>query len=352
MIGKVTLMGCALTALILAAPALAADWGTPDWGGNQLRGSNFEEWEWTDETDPVGFEIGTRYWYSMGSAKAGFGGREFSTTDTTHILEGHFRIDDYSTNTYVKGLAGYSVALRGSYDNNTIGGGDISAGAVGYAGADIGHYLFGDAYEDTGIGVLAGYQFWNDSPQSGRGGFAAVDSADDLGWVPGSEFYTVPFDSVETNIDIHALRLGLTAKGQLTDKIDFTAELAAIPYAHVSGVMGGDQLDLDDEPGITYYKSSQTDLEGWTYGAAAEAMVGYHPTENIALRFGGRAWYLQGAVDASYRAVGITDPVDQNGEAEDGFEVGPSVAVEDYISKSEFFSVFRYGALAELTFKF
>ncbi len=277
-------------AVLCSAPAFAADYleGMP--GG--FRDGYKADWDMSDAGDPLDFEFGTRYWYSMGRFNMNSASDSFSTNDTGHVLELYGRIDDNSTATYLKGIAGYSVALNSDY--NTSGAtGSSEGGQVYYAGADFGYLGLGN--ENFGFGGFVGYQFQNDSPFTGR----------HLGNT--------------TNINYNMLRLGLAARANLGDQVDLTAEAAIIPYARVDG-----QLAMDPTVGA----SSGGSLEGTLYGAAGEVMLGFHPTDNMTIRGGGRAWYLTGPANVAYTPSG------------GGAETPSS------------FSLFRFGALAELTYAF
>jgi hypothetical protein len=103
---------------------------------------------------------------------------------------------------------------------------------------------------------------------------------------------------------------------------------------------------------ITLAKSSETDLNGWGYGAMGELMVGVHPTDNLTVRVGGRAWYLQGVADSTFNTITVSDAVDTI-PATPGFETPAKVvSSQHYISTANPFSLFRYGALLELTANF
>ena len=353
----------AMLALIAATPALAADY-------QELRPSYPENWETTTDNQ-LRFEAGIRYWYSKGGQDAtfpsGFGDTTLSVRDTAHIGEVYGRIDDEVTQTYVKAYGGLGFASSGDYSLVQPGIADINAplggaGRVGYAIGDFGWMPFGSTKDGFALGGLVGYQYWNDSPDMGRGNFYPVKSLADIAWTPGSPNYSIPGDSEPDNLDIHALRLGVTAQVDINDMFDIRAEAAAIPYAWVTGTLGPHEIPNFNFPGGTAYKASATTLKGTGYGGAGELMLGIHPTENLTLRFGGRAWYVGGQLDATYTQAAITDPVD-NGTDPDGagplpvapdgvYEVGPTLALQDYIFTSQFAQVFRYGALFELTGRF
>lgn len=321
------LQGAVATLAVLAAvPALAADFPT-------LRPAYPENWEQPE--DSLRFEFGARYWLSWGSQDAGFtavdggvtlGDVGITTRDTSHIGELHGKIEDLSTQTYVSGKAGLSLYTSGTYaitpgaSSGAIG----NNSRIGYAGADFGWLPLGSMTDGFAVGGLVGYQYWKDAPDIGTGEYAATFA----GGVPAT------FGAAQDNFDIHALRLGV--KGQATfDQFDIQAEVAAVPYAHVSGTVGGSAPGGFNFPGIpvTFYERAPTTLSGRGYGVMGEAMVGFHPSENLTLRVGGRAWYLEGQLETQFHAQSLLGTADLN-------------------LPSNFARIFRYGALFELTGKF
>jgi hypothetical protein len=111
----------------------------------------------------------------------------------------------------------------------------------------------------------------------------------------------------------------------------------------------------------------------------AEVMAGFHPTENLTFRVGGRAWYVQGSAETYFSRAQIGDPTDSNppvagipgipGDPDadppveevppvppqlnaPNFDTGPSFSEQDYVVRSNPWSMFRYGLLAELTYSF
>lgn len=362
------LSATALSVLVAAAPALAADsFAYPP----ELRGAFPDDFDMSDEGDPIGFELGVRYWYSWGSQRLSVGGDAYGADDNTHSGELALRINDYSTGTYLKGLAGYSAIITGSYSNPLNPAGNIVDGRVMYAGADLGYLMLGDG--KSGIGALVGYQYWNDSPDVGRSNFTTATSASDIAYNQDTGVWSLGFDSEPNNIDVHALRLGLTAKADF-GVFDITAEGAVVPYAWVNGTLGADGgltgatsfpgCDVPPPGGCApvNLKASETSIDGWGYGAMGEIMFGIHPMENLTLRVGGRAWYLQGTYDATYRGVSVTAPQRQP-DVEDPDNPGvflppdplysaPALAQQDWIVTDNPFSLFRYGILAEVTYSF
>jgi len=134
-----------------------------------------------------------------------------------------------------------------------------------------------------------------------------------------------------------------------------------VPYAKVSGTVGIDdptfstavyagptQIPYGANFGnISSIRASTTAIDGWGYGAQAEAFLGIHPTDNLTLRLGGRAWYLQGTVDATYSRAVISDPA--GGAAP---FTAPTFSKTAIIDTNNPFKMMRYGLLAELTYAF
>lgn len=304
------------TAMVLllsgAAPALAADWGEGgDWDVEygDLRGPLVNEpkdWsEWGDETDPLTFEFGLRYWYSWGAHQMTVIGDSYTRDDTSHIAEAHLRIDDDSSGVYLKGVAGYSAIINSNYSTPSTTAGPVQGGRVLYAGADIGYAPLGEG--GTMFGGFAGYQYWNDSPDMGRVNFIGGSRPND--------------------INFHMIRLGLSGRLDLGGIADISAEVAAIPYAPVWGTYGA--FDGSAAPGD---QSSAGNLSGWLYGAAGEVMARFRPHENWTIGVGGRAWYLTGEPEVTFTT-------------NDG-------GTTNWITRTTEFSNFRYGLLGEVTYRF
>lgn len=339
MFRPVTALAVASLALFAAAPVLAADYS------DGLRGSfTADNYDGTDLGDTLNFELGLRYFYSKGHQSFEAAGSTVSADDTSHILEGHLKIDDSYTRTYVKGLIGYSMAISGDGTSPSYTG-PILKGHVGYAGGDFGWQPFGDDAGNLRFGFLGGYQYWNDSPSVGRANFTTGTGLTDFVYDGASGRYVGPGNSVEDDITVNALRLGVTANARLGPMVDLSAELAAVPYAKVGGTLGSYGF-YNDDGSRTTIQSSPAEIDGWGYGAMAEAMVGFHPIENMALRLGGRAWYLQGWTDTTFDTVSFNDNPVNGANPTSGW------ATQHLITTGNPFSLFRYGALAELTYDF
>lgn len=316
----------AAMAACLAAPALAADYFQPQ---PDLRPAYPEGWENPD--DSIRFEFGAAYWYSWGGQNAGFtapgvGDINLNVRDTTHIGELHGKIEDLSTQTYVAGRAGLGFGTTGTYDISPAASGAIGRNsAIGYAGADFGWLPFGTMQDGFAVGGLVGYHYWKDAPDIGTGQYA---TAFDGGFNP------TAYGQAKDDFDIHALRLGIKGMAEF-EMFDLQAEAAWIPYAHVTGTVGGSSPGGFNFGGVIVNENAPTTLSGRGHGVMLEAMAGFHPTENLTLRLGGRAWYLEGNLDAVF-----------NGTAVGG---GP---IPTMTLPSTYASLFRYGLRAELTGKF
>jgi len=357
----------ATSLLVLATaagtPALAADWGSNSAEDIYREAYSIEPADWTemgDETDGIHLETGLRYWYSWGSQDFASGGTNSASEDNAHTGELFLRVQDDTTATWAQGMAGYSFAINGS-----TGGGvsDIQDGQIGYGGADFGWNAFDDG-AGNGVGGLVGYLYWNNSPDTGRNNFTTATSAADITYDPLTGQTFIPGDSSPNQVDAHVLRLGVSGNAKFSDFIDFRAEVAAVPYAKVGGTVGVDdpvfntgvyggpaQFPYGGADGnISQIRSSVTTVDGWGYGAMAEAWVGIHPIDNLTMRLGGRAWYLQGTADATYSVAHIGNPGDADSDGV--YDTDPTFVNVGAIQTNNPFSMLRYGLLAELTYSF
>ncbi len=280
---------------------------------------------WETGEDSIRFEAGVRYWSSWGAQDAVFvsplGNVAVDFDDQTQIGELHGRIDDLYTNTYLKGQAGMGFHTSGTYAVVPSASGPVgSRSAIGYIGADYGWMPVGKLDEGFALGGFLGYTYWKDAPDVGQG--RIVTGFDGAG-VPNA------FAEAKDDFDIHALRLGLRGTAEF-EMFDLQGEVAYVPYAHVSGVLGGSGSDGFTTPLGTAYESAPTTLTGRGHGVMAEGMIGFRPTENLALRFGGRAWYVEGDLEARLNLHGL-----------------PALTAQSSIA-----TIFRYGALFELTGRF
>jgi hypothetical protein len=332
-------VAAAASVLLLAAPSFGADY----FGSQPLRTGfgNLDDGSGLD--NPLTFELGLRYWYSWGAQSFNASGAQLTDNDNTQSAEGYFRIDDASTNYYAKGVAGMSFDING-----TASGGagttsfPVTDGRISYAGADVGYSWLGNN-PHASFGPFAGYMYWNDSPNLGRANFSTGTSTSDFSYDPVSGEVLGPGNSEENNVEVNALRLGVSGKVDLGDYLDVTGELAAVPYAKISGTLGAMGVGtVNGGPGsVSIIQASPVSLDGWGYGAMAEAMLEFHPMQNFNVGIGGRAWYLQGKADSTYNTVTVTNDSTHTVEGQ-----------QHYISTANPWSLFRYGLLAQASYDF
>jgi hypothetical protein len=328
------LLSTTLIVSLLASPAFSADSFGLDDGSSFLRDSYSDNWDMSDNGDPLDFEIGIRYFYSIGSSALNVNGDDYSSSDQSHIVELHARIDDNSTDSYLKGRVGYAAAISGTYETpRFIGAQDMGAGRVAYAGADFGYMPFGSG--DFRLGGFAGYQYMNESVDMGRSNYVDVEGNG---------------ASQNNSLEIHALKIGAVANADIGDMVDLRLEVAAIPYANLSGVYGAFSMPSYVSGGNVFIQGSEGQINGSLYGASGEAMIGFHPTDNLTIRIGGRASYLtgSGSMDFTARDIAGPQPVDPLDP------LGDQIPAEahNYTASVSGLEFFRYGALLEVTGRF
>ncbi|MDB5614198.1 MAG: hypothetical protein JWQ22_1851 [Devosia sp.] len=327
---KRTILGIAtIAALGMTLPSSAADYSNFP----ELRPAYPESWE-TSDANPLRFEAGVRYWYSMGHQEHNIGTASQTMDTKTSSGEVFARVEDPSTQTFAEAFGGYGISHGGTYSNNGGASNDLLAARLGYVGADYGWLPWGN--ESGGFGFITGYQYTNDSPDTGRASFRVSPTVVDNG----GGIYSIGGggDSKINNFEIHSLKLGLAGKADFGG-FDVQGEAAAIPYSWITGTYGAFAI-----PGQTsaFQQASATQINGHAYGATGKVMVGFHPTENLTIRVGGRATYLSGQYDTTYDAVRLVP----NGVNP------PTLATQRYISNNNPFNMIRYGALFELSGRF
>lgn len=344
----------ALIGLSAGQAALAADFPT------DLRGG-YAAQDW-DDNPLVGFRAGIRYVYSKGGGSVTTGGTVIKGTslagdtsdfsDSAHSGELYLRIDDYSTNTYLKAVGGYSMALDADY-SNTYGSGSTQAGKISSFKADFGYMPIemGDDEGGLKLGGFVGYQYLQEAQQLGAANFTPIKTGSEISWTPGASNYFVPVDYAKHGLNINALRLGVTGEAKL-GPFDVEAEIAAIPYAQISGVLGYHGFDKIVNGNLTTYKATASKFDGSGWGGEAELTLGYKINDNFSIRAGGRASYIEAKGDLAYGLADVTQPSDSNGDGRlDAAPVsgGTYNLVPEQIDA---LSMWRYGILAELSYSF
>ena len=315
-----------ILSITAAHPAIAADYF------GDLRPSYPEQWQ-PEETDPLRIELGVRYWYSIGQQKHSVGGYNQTIDSKSHVGEAFARVLDHETRSYAEAFGGYGIAHEGTYSTNGGASQTLPAARLGYVGLDFGWLPLGT--ENVGFGLVTGYLYSNDSPDTGRANFATGSAA-----FNGVDYSLAGYDSKINNFDIHSFKLGVGAQVDMGG-FDISGEAAAIPYSWINGTYGAVQAA---PAGAYNAQGSAVTVNGHGYGASGKLMVGFKPTENLAIRVGGRASYLTGQYDATWDEVSVVQPVAPS--------TTPTVARQTYIVDNNPFSMLRYGALLELAGSF
>ncbi len=347
-----------VVALVSASAALGADLDYP----TEMRGS-YNDWD--APADPlIEFSAGLRYMYSMGGTNvntSGYNSSKYSvaaanstTSDTTHYVEGFLRLDDLATDTFLSAFGGYSIHMDTGYSNQLNANGQTTLGRAAYAVVDFGYLPVQLGSDDTGLklGGIIGYQYINDAPTIGGSNYNPISGTADIGWSTGSSGYSVPVNHADHSLNINALRLGVAGKAKL-GPFDIIADVAAIPYASVTGVLGAHSFSPVNNGSYTTYKATESKLNGSAWGASTDIMLGYNVTDNMAIRFGGRATYLRGKGDLTYGLADVSHPEDSD-PLSPGYEIGPSSGGTYYLTpeRIDSLSLWRYGLLAEISVKF
>jgi hypothetical protein len=285
---------------------------------------------------PIAFEVGTRYWYSIGQNRFAFTNQIFPFGNPTSTLDwdrmqGHSgelfaRFDHLPSGFFAKGLIGGGVLKGGDMDDldflitqtafsNTTSA--IDGNNFRYAMIDLGY-----AYEVPEAGVrfggFVGYHYWREKMTA----FGVLCNPDGFGnplcnpagaqLVPSS----IPVDIFETTW--HAIRIGADARIQVTDRVSISGEIAWVPYAWLanddSHLL---RADLGPVPNIL--------TRGWRgMGGEAEAFVNYKVLPHFEVGVGARYWGL-------YTQAGTV-------------EFGPTFGPDFPLTK---FSTQRYGVLLQ-----
>ena len=305
------LAGCAALA-VLPQNAFGADY--PD----TLRPS-YDCCQDNSVDDSLGFEFGLNYVYSGGQHRMTLsGGSTYSQDDTSHILEGFIKIDDYSTDTVFKARLGYSIANESRYATPATGGVTTTqtGGHVAYVDTDLAYLPWGGSYGR--FGGLIGYSYKNESSSMGRVSYTTASGG----------------DSSVNDLNIHALKIGAAGHGDY-GPISVDAQASLIPYAWLTGTYGGFyQPNFGAAP--VYQQGSAGAIDGALYGASGEVTLGYQAMDNVKLNLGARASYLTGDANVRFTAR----------------EVGNPGNAQDYIIKTTNLSFMRYGLFGGISGKF
>jgi hypothetical protein len=250
---------------------------------------------------PFTFEVGARYWYSIGQNRFAFANNIFPFGNPTSTLdwdrmqghsgEGFFRIDHQPTHLYVKGLVGGGILHGGDIDDldflvdqinfsNTTS--QVNGNNLAYGIIDLG-YSFDVPSAGVRYGVFVGYHYWRER-MTASGVLCNTTQIPNAGCPAGA--IIVPFN---TSVDIfdttwNALRVGGEVRYELGERWTVSGELAFVPYAWLtnddSHLL---RTDLGPSPNIITH--------GWSgMGAEAEAMINYKVLPHFDIGAGFRYW--------------------------------------------------------------
>jgi len=289
---------------------------------------------------PFVFEVGTRYWYSIGQNRFAFTNNIFPFGNPTSTLDwdrmqGHSgelfgRIDHRPTGLFLKGLIGGGVLTGGDMDdldffiaglnfsNTTSSVGDAN---LRYAMIDLG-YAYDVPEAGVKFGGFVGYHYWHESMTA----FGIICNGDNFGnqvCPAGAALVDSGTPVVTWDTTWHAIRVGGEARLQIFDRLSLSGEVAFVPYAWLSNDDSHLlRTDLGPVPNVL--------TKGWRgMGAEAEAFLNYQVLPNFEVGAGVRYWGL----------------FTQAGSVEFGPTFGPDFPLTK-------FSTQRYGVLLQAKAKF
>ena len=301
-------------ALLLALSFPAAGVADPAGKIGKTAGSGF----------PVSFESGLRYWYSgaesskdlYDSTGALLVSRLTYQGISAHSGELFFRADLDGPPFFLKGFVGAGVIGDGALIDEDFPPTVVpysrtwssqEGGGLTYAGIDLGYdFLRRPTYR---IGAFLGYHFMNETVHA----FGCSQQATSTICAPSIPASTAV---ISQDNDWHSLRLGLTGRIALNDRLSLSGDAAYL----FTTLDGEDRHHL--RPQILPLPE-----DGTGQGVQLEAMLNYRLNDRFSLGVGGRYWLLT-----------------SNGQAH--FEATPargSAQVEDW--KSERYGLFVQGSI-------
>lgn len=207
------------------------------------------------QTSSLRGSIGLRYWYSQSKSKLTSSNSEIYRVDgvTSHTAEVVGSLEDTTSNTFVRGYLGLGQNSGGDASFQGADRGLVDT-ALGYVVVDGGWQFAQFANNQVRLKGFVGYQYLNDDIELTNG-------------------------SAQTRI-WNALRLGMTAEGDVSDRLSWSVDVASVPWAH------------------SLYDSSNANVadnwnSNWTYGIEADAMLNVNLTQNWQVGLGGRYWWLR-----------------------------------------------------------
>ena len=238
------------------------------------------------------FEIGARYWYSMGQT-------DFDLYDDTGSLlisrltydglDAHsgelFFKSQHDSGWFVKGYGGIGMVPAGSLKDEDFPpvvdpySSTVSAqqdGVLKYLSADIGYPFFG-SYGAAGrfeIAAFTGYHYWNEQVHAyGCTQLAANPFICEPALASG-------VNVISNEVEWHSWRVGVMGTFDMGNGLRFTGEAAWVPYTWLDNV-DNHHLRPDINP-------APSDGDG--HGLQLEAVVNYDVNERFSIGAGGRYW--------------------------------------------------------------
>ncbi|WP_153769329.1 hypothetical protein [Labrenzia sp. CE80] len=237
-----------LTALTLSALAISSLTAAADQMSHQPGTS-----EEVFSTATLRGSIGLRYWHSKASTDVRGALARMKADDATgQTVELVAALEDVPSSTYFKGYLGFGKSSDGSQSIRGVKANSWNTTDIGYVTLDGGWEVMKFAGGAARLKTFVGYQFLSDDFSANYTG-----------------------SSVKGSSRWHALRLGLSADGALTDRFGWSVDAAVVPWSY------------------NEFSDTFTDIESeYTYGFEADAMMNIALTSNWDIGVGGRYWWL------------------------------------------------------------
>lgn len=222
------------------------------------------------QTSVLRGSIGLRYWYSQNNSEIDTGDLNWNTVNdvTSHTAEIFGELEDTTTNMFVRAYLGLGRNFGGEGDFYIFPSGDLESSALGYVVVDGGVRFAEFANNQIRLKGYVGYQYLNDSIDAVDGRFIAEQTRQ---W--------------------HALRVGLTAEGDIGERFGWMVDVAAVPWS---------------------YNRVETWESDWTHGVETDVMLNFDLARNWNVGIGGRYWWLQSNFDRRWVSDGSKAVLEQN----------------------------------------
>ncbi len=195
--------------------------------------------------------LGLRYWYSQSSYDISVdSSRSIDTDDrSAHSAELTFRLEDTTSNAFSRGYVGLGKNSGGEQSYYGRKSDSLKSTALKYITVDGGWQLAQWQPGNARLDGFVGYQYLSDH--------IIAKYSDDLFRIDNTW---------------HAIRMGVAASGDFTDRFGWSADLAAVPWS---------------------YHQVQEATSAYTYGFEADAMLNVNLTPSWQMAMGGRYWWLK-----------------------------------------------------------